>query len=438
MLMLFDATAWLTYFPEQLDTRRSLWFMRDVLEVDAVKENAVCLATGVEDLGCFTECAPFLRAFPSLFIAIQDEDIRSAVAEALEEYVPGIRILLPRDGAFGKHERIRDILEAGGQQAVDRLLTDSVEKPLHGLLDLSEVKILDPSRVPSVLSGIQELDRLIGGFYGGALSVWSGKRGGGKSTILGQLLIEAVEQGQRVCAYSGELPAGRFKEWVYLQAAGPNNLQLRNDPLSDRKIYTISTTVQRHIDDWLRGEFFLYDNTAPGGNSEDSILSLFDYAVNRYGCSVFLVDNLMTARFGTSSDKDFYRAQSNFTGRLVEFAKSREVHVHLVAHPRKGEGGKVADADDVGGSGDITNRADNVFSLQRLTDEEAEKHDFQTVLRILKNRDYGATGAIRLNYHAPSRRFYRAGTGNPNKRYGWESSGQQSVIELPERDGNPF
>ena len=51
---------------------------------------------------------------------------------------------------------------------------------------------------------------------------------------------------------------------------------------------------------------------------------------------------------------------------------------------------------------------------------------------------YGATGAIRLNYHAPSRRFYRAGTGNPNKRYGWESSGQQSVIELPERDGNPF
>ena len=80
----------------------------------------------------------------------------------------------------------------------------------------------------------------------------------------------------------------------------------------------------------------------------------------------------MSARFGASNDGDFYRGQSNFVGRLVEFAKREEVHVHLVAHPRKNDGKAMLDADEVGGSGDITNRAYNVFSLQRLTDQEAE------------------------------------------------------------------
>lgn len=436
--MLFDATTWLTYFPEQLDTRRSLWFMHDVLDVDAVKENAVCLGLGVDDWGCLAECAPFLRAFPSVFLSIPEEDVRTIVAEAMEEFVPGLRILLPRGGAFGKHERVRDVLESGGQSAVDRLLAEATERPMPGLLDLSDVEAVDLASLPSVLSGIPTLDQLTGGFYGGELSVWTGKRGGGKSTLLGQLLVEAVDQGQRVCAYSGELAAWRFKEWTYLQAAGPSNVMLKTDPYSGRQFCSVSPMIQRQLDTWCKGKFFLYDNTAPGGNSEDSILSLFDYAVNRYGCSIFLVDNLMTARFGTSSDKDFYRAQSNFTGRLVEFAKAREVHVHLVAHPRKGDGHKVDDADEVGGSGDITNRADNVFSLQRLTDEEAEKQGFQTVLRILKNRSFGESAAIGLNYHQASRRFFKAGTGTPNKQYGWERAGQQGVIQLPDRNGNPF
>ena len=65
-------------------------------------------------------------------------------------------------------------------------------------------------------------------------------------------------------------------------------------------------------------------------------------------------DNLMTARLA-ASERDFYRAQGTFTGRLVEFAKRNEVHVHLVAHPRKTDRERPLDADDVGGSGEVTN-----------------------------------------------------------------------------------
>ena len=70
------------------------------------------------------------------------------------------------------------------------------------------------------------------------------------------------------------------------------------------------------------------------------------------------------ADFCRSREGDYFRAQSNFAGRLVQFAKTRGVHVHLVAHPRKSDKTrKHLSSDDVGGSGDLTNRADNVFIL---------------------------------------------------------------------------
>ena len=147
----------------------------------------------------------------------------------------------------------------------------------------------------------------------------------------------------------------------------------------------------------------------------------------------------MSARFGASNDGDFYRGQSNFVGRLVEFAKREEVHVHLVAHPRKNDGKAMLDADEVGGSGDITNRADNVFSLQRLTEQEAEEKGCGTVLRVLKNRSFGATAAIGMDFDPVSRRFFRAGVGNPVKQYGWELCGQQTAVDFPrESEGGPF
>lgn len=248
-------------------------------------------------------------------------------------------------------------------------------------------------------------------------------------------LVPFQPQDFPVCAYSGELPAWRFKQWISLQAAEPGNVVERQDRASGKTFYTVPPMIQRRPDEWWAGRFWLYDNRL--ANDEDSILRIFEYAVRRYGCCVFLVDNLMAARLG-SSDRDFYRAQGTFTGRLVEFAKRNEVHVHLVAHPRKTDRERPLDADDVGGSGEVTNRADNAFSLQRLSEPETEKTGFETVLRVLKNRSCGELPAIGLSYESASRRFYKFGAGTPNKQYGWELSGPQQIMDLPEGAVTPF
>jgi twinkle protein len=281
--------------------------------------------------------------------------------------------------------------------------------------------------MPTVLSGIGALDRSIGGFAAGELSVWTGKRGSGKSTLLGQMMLDAIDQGHNVCAYSGELSAWRFKQWTALQAAGANHVEMVTDRYTGKSFYRVTDEAMPQIDEWWRQRFFLYDNKIAAASDENSILSVFEYAVRRYGCAIFLVDNLMTARFSTSAERDFYRAQSNFTGRLVEFAKKFDVHVHLVAHPRKSQGS--LEADDVFGSGDITNRADNVFSLDRLSEKDAAMQGYDSALKVLKNRSFGETPHIGLCYDAATRRYRKPG--EADKHYAWEFM-HQEFKEIPD------
>lgn len=415
-----DASRWLLYDETAMDTRKTLWFVADAQDVTALdNQNAMCLAYGA-GFKNFRDAEPFLSSFPSVFLALSDRDTAEAVADALKEYAPSVAVLLPKEGAFGKCSRIRDVLASGGRKAVDHLLLGAVEQPMDGLLDLADVERRDPGASVAVMSGLKALDQSIGGFAPSELSVWTGKRGSGKSTLLSQLLLNAIDQGFPVCAYSGELSAWRFKQWAMLQAAGAGHIEPKRDPVSGKLYYYTPKEIADRIDGWWKGKFFLYDNRVAGAGDEDSIISVFEYAVRRFGCCVFLVDNLMTARFSDQSDKDFYRAQSRFTGRLVEFAKKNEVHVHLVAHPRKGDNDKkkLLTADDIGGSADITNRADNAFSLERIEEKDIAAYGYDAGLSILKNRSYGSTANIQLVYDARCRRYTKKG--ESDGVYGWE------------------
>ena len=68
--------------------------------------------------------------------------------------------------------------------------------------------------------------------------------------------------------------------------------------------------------------------------------------------------------------------------------------MHLVAHPRKGDNDKkkLLTADDIGGSADITNRADNAFSLERMEEKDIAAYGYDAGLSILKNRSYTKKG----------------------------------------------
>lgn len=402
--------------PEYIDPDKPwLWWCIDPEDVMTLRENAVCKRTlaSWEDVGKEIDA---LEQFQFVLVCAPPGGARDEITDELTSRL-ATPVLVPAAGAFHGCENIRSLLEAHGARAVDRLLFGAEEIPVHGLIDLADVDCTKRLNEDRVLSGFRELDSSIGGFPPGELSVWTGKRGEGKSTLLGQILLETVNQGHKVCAYSGELPARQFKLAMLQQAAGYRNVVRREDERSGRVFYDVKPEAAKAIDEWWQGRLFLTDIQRDNAHDENNILKLFEYAHRRYGCDVFLADNIMTAMLKDVAALGYWQAQSAFTGRLVAFAKGRGVHVHLVAHPRKTE--KRLEADDVGGSSDITNRADNVLKVERVKDDCVEQAGHSMLLTVLKNREFGATPKIELSFNPASRRFYPA-RGGDRRVFSWE------------------
>ncbi len=419
-LLLFDA--------ERMDpSQPTLWWCLDAVDVYTVQDNALCkagqaswaeLEKNQEALADFVDCYRFV------LVCAPPGPERDEVVDHLTSllYTP---VLVPGEKAFRGCASVGQLMDIGGRKALDALLYDAKEVPMQGVLDLAEVELAQSLDARRVLSGFRELDAGMGGFSPGELSVWTGKRGAGKSTLLSQLLLEAVNQGHRVCAYSGELPARQFKLVMLQQAAGPDNVDCRVDARTGRLLYDVKQPESEHINEWWRGRLFLTDIKRENCHDERQILKLFEYAHRRYGCDVFLVDNIMTAQLKDAAALGYWQAQSAFTGRLVAFAKGRGVHVHLVAHPRKTD--KRLEADDVGGSADITNRADNVLKAERVADDKIEAAGCNMLLSVLKNREFGAMPRVKLNFDPVSRRFTPAGA-EAIRAFSWERAGTAGAV----------
>ena len=189
------------------------------------------------------------------------------------------------------------------------------------------------------------------GFRKSEISVWGGYNGAGKSQVLGHVLVDSVQQGQRWCVASMEFKPHVLLARLYRQASGLPK------PGPDQCL---------NVGEYFDTNLYLFD--VQGTAKAERILEIFDYAHKRYGCDSFLVDSLAKCGFG----EDDYNGQKSFVDRLMEFAQANEVHVHLVAHARKGRSedetpGKM----DIKGTGAITDMVDNVYIIWRNKGKEA-------------------------------------------------------------------
>lgn len=373
--------------------------------------NVVSVPSGAEDFTWLDTCADFIERFGKIVILGDSDEPGKKMAAELVKKLPGKNILLPDYDAYLGCKDMNELLVRHGEQAVVNALAAVKETPVEGLINFADVQMTDILKIPRTLSGIKSLDKKVGGFLEGDLTVWTGKRGCGKSSVLNQIGLDAIDQGKNLCIYSGEIPADRLKYQITCCAAGRENLSFVRDERTGRDVVTVGRDTAGKINRWLDRRLWLYDNRIVQTDERDSIINIFTAAYRRYDCRVFVVDNLMTVALAAKPG-EMYQVQGEFVIRLRKFAEKYGVHVHVVVHPRK-TNDEIKDSDEVGGSGTITNIACNVFTVMR----GVEENDIAKI-RCLKSRMYGETGDFELKYDPVSRRFSEEYAGA--KIYGWE------------------
>ena len=260
--------------------------------------NVVSVPSGCSNMDWVQHCWSFLDRFRT-FILFGDSDRpgREAVetwAKKLGEY----RCLIVRDypqvpGTDPPQycKDANEILYRFGESTLIEMVETAEDIKMKGLIDVGDIIPYDPTTIPRISSGIPTLDQCIGGFMEGSLVVVSGLSGGGKSTITGQFMLSAIENGHRVCAYSGELSKEKFLSWLSFQCAGPKYVTIKYDNFLKKNIPYVPPDVQQRIQQYMKGKIFLYDNKEIFQKTQaESIIEMFTLAVRRHSCDFFVVD----------------------------------------------------------------------------------------------------------------------------------------------------
>ncbi|HNX82182.1 MAG TPA: bifunctional DNA primase/helicase [Candidatus Omnitrophota bacterium] len=364
--------------------------------------NIVSVPSGAEDFTWIDTCEDILEQYETIAVIGDADAPGQKMALDIDHKFPDKKVLLPDYSTYSGCKDVNEILFRYGEVAITKIFHSLKPKPVDGLINIGDIIPVDYTKIGRFLSNIKPLDKIIGGMYDGDISVWTGKRAEGKSAMINQLAVSAVNQGINVCMYSGEVPRDRLKYQLMLCAAGYLNVTEITDRRTGRDSYIVNPDIEPIIDAWLNEKLWIYDNEQIEIDERESIINLFTAAFRRYDCRLFIVDNLMTVNIEGRAG-DMLQSQANFVIKLRKFAAKYNVHVFCVAHPRKGS---IDDGDDVAGLGIIPNAACNLFAMRKCDDKKRAELDCDAILTVMKNRAYGDLGEIKLKYDTRSHRFF--------------------------------
>lgn len=398
-------------------------------------KNAVSVPTGAKGFTWLEYCWDWINSFQEVIVFGDWENGKMSLLDELNIKLPKIRIKSVQGRDYLGEKDANDIYRKFGKQAILTAIENAVDISTNCVVEWDDIEDEDLSKRDVLYTNIPSFDANIGGLYFGQLILLTGKSGSGKSTLGSMLGCEALNQGYKSFFYSGELSKQQFKNWISLQLAGKSNINAIKQTTS-KTIYKVTDTAKDSIADFMRGKFYLYDNSYIQDNEMPELLKVVESMICRYGVRFIFLDNLMTAMQDVR-EVEKYNMQSQFVRKLKLMADTYNVLIILVAHSRKSNNATF-DNDDIFGSSEIVNRVDLVMSYSRVMQKEDGSVKHNSELVVSKNRltsDLISTKEpVKLIYSISSKRIIELGY--RDKKFNWEYAMQ--IIPEPLQEEPPF
>lgn len=312
-------------------------------------------------------------------------------------------------------------------------------------LVVAKAEAISPYDIERLPIRIRSVDKfLFGGFpRGTGYTVIAGSRGKGKSTVVNQIVAQALEMQKGVLMYSGEKSCGTARGYLEATLAGPFGMECVRIPEKKINGYTMDAHNEYRINAKYKklicasyGDLFSFYN--PSGSNFDHLLkTVSDFA--DCGGEVVIVDNVMMLESAISNSsikasEDRRRLQSGLVA-LAQLAIDRNLWIFVVAHTKKEQAGYHPEdlSDLVRGESVVTDAASLVLFYQMPSGEPDSK---DRVIKISKNRDFGDLNVekgFRVAFDPSSRRIYDPN--NTSEELGYKYLWQRSAETFPERYG---
>ena len=364
-------------------------------------------------------------------------------------------------------------LEYGDYKDINEMFMDDMESLysairapreliIDGFISLQNVKTNTNPLGQLSSCGLQQFDRMFGGFGLYQSTIICSPSGVGKTTVVCNMMKGFISVNEKVAIWSGELSNPKLKTWLYAAIAGERALDSVDNPYRPgEKLYSVKPDYEERIDRAVDGKLYVYDGNQ---NNGFKMLEHFEMLNKRHGVKYFFIDNLSILNMSVKGVGK-YEGEEEFSKALASFTRNNAVHVFIIMHPIKAninseidyikKDGTVKtperyDQYSVKGSSSIVNLAHNIMFLQKATEhhmayyvQKVEKagaselvqsiiNELSLIAYLVKARETGITNEDTLfGYSHETRRIY----GLKSKA---EDLGKEILDDIEEYDSNEF
>lgn len=350
-------------------------------------KNVVSVGAGANSLTSMIEQAKdFLDKFQALIIVSDNDAAGQEMDKKMVEAFGNKAKLIDK-----KLYELKDINEEyykNGQQKVVEII-ESARFKIEGRRDLDKepYKGLNKAKGNYVPTGIKTIDYALNDLAPKCLTLITGRSNGGKTTFVKQIIANAIDKHNKVYLINGENDAEMLINELYQLVIGRDEKFFDKVQINKRTRKEPKQWVLKKLQEWHKGKLYLFNKGESNLKTIDELTNMIEMEIKFNQYDLVVIDNLMSVLSVSAAEK--YEQQADFTQKLCDLAKLYNTHIILVLHPNKTYSkGSDMDFEQISGSSDIYNKADNIISVIREYDADKINDGINGHLQVLKNRYY--------------------------------------------------
>ena len=237
-------------------------------------------------------------------------------------------------------------------------------------------------------TGMPTIDYALNDLGTGLVTLIGGRNNGGKTTFCNQIIANAIDENHKVLIVNGEETQDTIINKIYTAVIGREEEYYDLLKMNKRWKKDPRDTALLALRKWHEGKLKIFSKGESNLKTTDQLFELLKKEVKKTRTDLVVIDNLMSVLTNVN-DNEKNGKQADFMQNCCDLAKEYNVHIILVLHPNKTyRKGEDMESEQLSGTGDLANKADNIITVIREYSEEAIRHGINGRIQVVKNREF--------------------------------------------------